>query len=1325
MQAPCRCGSESIRQQLVPSCRLPHEHQGFQTQRAVQELTSHRKKASGHARGEVGSLRHAAAAGLVLCCWHRGRKATSHSTPTVRASSSRAVFCGTADQRQKERESSSYASGLAQRNASRTPGSGQSKKKKKARKKGQKPSFGIYNLLAAYDERHKGSRPFQCEGCGAWKFGPELWDTNTEGDEQPSDGDISPLSEGSEWKTAPAFMFGGKYVCSRCWESERDPNRWILPDSIPQDLRLQEAFCDVAERGTRASFVILCVRATDLASTMGLIFSLRDYVNNAPIMAVVTQLDHLPDWPKNPDVQLKMRAVQRLADDMIQIPLWRGLIQVMPVYFGDGSTGKKGADVGMEELVAYVKKEAAGRNVMIMGSPNSGKSTLAAKLLVHMAKSEGDSSDVEEAEMRADRLTKLPTLHSTLAPMRLKFAEGTRQVIYDTPAVWSRCAPLLKLGDRTANDLLRATPTTVADRVKLSPGQSWVLSLKAKASPTGEALPLMRVDVEEADSAVFFGHAMTESQRKIMEYVVVDTESAPPAVQQEPFAYEDDASSASSDDDAGLLDDSSEASSEDSEGDEESLNLYWTPRFSEARPMSMDFVTKEYVMDLSAQGFGTVHCRSIKAAKIRVAQLNGMRAEDTTIPIVDISDNSEEYAEEMEEGYKLWPPEFLGLDRGFGVVDDYENEVRQILIKYNLEDLLYDKNDAAQAILEEADDVLARVQETLPEELKQRVDSGGDFRNERVFTIDPATARDLDDAIHVKRVDGGKVAEIGVHIADVTHYLRSGTIMDDEARSRSTTVYYPDRVMPMLPRVLCDDVCSLHAGPPKLTFSAIFRINVADGTLVKDPAPYFKKSVIQSCCRFSYEEAQDVLDGKDIAPLKVLHGHKWDGLVSDLHLLYDVCGKVRKLRFKEGAIEMERSSMSLLMEEGRLMGYQIEDDSASSPSHWLIEELMLMANKVVAEYLKESPLGPVSVLRVHPPPKADLLQEMQARLAPLKVKIKDDSTKSLKKGLQSMKGNEAAKAALTTLICVSMISPAQYRTPLDDPKATIKKNEKIVKFLGHWALGFTTYTHFTSPIRRYADVMVHRQLKSVLDGTDGELWFAEKEEIWNQCKQCNTKSRSADFSEREVKRAFIALWMKHQGQHQEAEGVVVAIDRSSLEVVLPDLDLLVSVDYTQTFHTKEYYPSADGKEIPLPKAYKAGGLVKMDDDYEGKPTRQRQGIELWWLNDGEEPDEIKPFSSVNVLIAPLKTEPIQLGVFLQPSAESEYWRRDVKGKKVLEVLDDQMSTDVGSESSLSADETEDKPVSKAKPRAKAKAKAKSKPKPKAKAKAKARAKASR
>ncbi|CAJ1441169.1 unnamed protein product [Effrenium voratum] len=242
---------------------------------------------------------------------------------------------------------------------------------------------------------------------------------------------------------------------------------------------------------------------------------------------------------------------------------------------------------------------------------------------------------------------------------------------------------------------------------------------------------------------------------------------------------------------------------------------------------------------------------------------------------------------------------------------------------------------------------------------------------------------DLDDAIHVDDLPAKNQIEVGVHIADVGHFLKLGTVTDSEAQRRSTSVYLIGRVLPMLPHGLCNHLCSLNPNEPKLSFSAFFRLCKRTGQLIQDPPPWFAKTTICSQCRLNYDQAQEVIDDTEIPEEKrppVHNDFTWQQIKDDIKLLYDVCGKVRSGRLNGGALTISKTKMIFHTmdseDDGIPTGYHLESHSAS---HWVIEELMLLANRCVATRLAHSELSDVAVLRNHKPPdrkKAETLQKL-------------------------------------------------------------------------------------------------------------------------------------------------------------------------------------------------------------------------------------------------------------------------------------------------------------------------------------------------------------
>ena len=378
-----------------------------------------------------------------------------------------------------------------------------------------------------------------------------------------------------------------------------------------------------------------------------------------------------------------------------------------------------------------------------------------------------------------------------------------------------------------------------------------------------------------------------------------------------------------------------------------------------------------------------------------------------------------------------------------------------------------------------SDDALedaARISEEISnDELKRR----RDFREELTFTIDPKDARDFDDALSVKKLDNGDY-EIGVHIADVSHFVVPGTVLDDEAFERATSVYLPDRVLPMLPERISNELCSLRPKEDKFTFSAVFHIT--GKSEVKDV--WIGRTLIHSNHRFTYEEVQEIIEGKE-------------GLYSnELLLLNELAQKLRKERFKKGAINFSSQEVRFVLDdEQRPVGIVVKE---SKEAHQLIEEFMLLANKYVAEFLsdKEVDNNPVPVpYRVHDQPD-------KTRLAPFISFAKKyghgfdvSSPMAIAKSFNQMLKDVHGKPEQHVLETLGI--------------RTMAKAVYTTENIGHYGLGFAHYCHFTSPIRRYPDVLVHRILQQCLDDKP-----VRDKKLEKKCKHCSERERAAMESER-------------------------------------------------------------------------------------------------------------------------------------------------------------------------------------------------------------------
>ena len=380
-----------------------------------------------------------------------------------------------------------------------------------------------------------------------------------------------------------------------------------------------------------------------------------------------------------------------------------------------------------------------------------------------------------------------------------------------------------------------------------------------------------------------------------------------------------------------------------------------------------------------------------------------------------------------------------------------------------------------------------------------------DVRDILTFTIDPMDAKDFDDAISIRHVDKGEL-EIGVHIADVSYYVEPETALDKEAYTRATSVYLPDRVNPMLPERISNELCSLRPHEDKLTFSAIFRM-LPDG---KVKSSWLGRTVIHSDHRFTYEEVQEIIEQKT-----GLHQ-------PEIELLNDIAQRLRKQRFRKGAINFSSSEVRFKLDEkGKPIGIMVKE---SKESHQLVEEFMLLANRAVAEYVAKIKVNKKPIpfpYRVHDTPDKEKLAPFM-EFAKKYGHVFDVSTpqaiaKSFNQMLQDVKGRP--EQHVLEQLGIRTMAKAIYTT----------------ENIGHYGLGFEHYCHFTSPIRRYPDVLVHRVLQEVLQG---KIEADKKMEA--KCRQSSERERAAMESERAANKYKQVEYM--QGYlGDEFEGVISGV----------------------------------------------------------------------------------------------------------------------------------------------------------------------------------------
>ncbi len=380
-----------------------------------------------------------------------------------------------------------------------------------------------------------------------------------------------------------------------------------------------------------------------------------------------------------------------------------------------------------------------------------------------------------------------------------------------------------------------------------------------------------------------------------------------------------------------------------------------------------------------------------------------------------------------------------------------------------------------------------------------------DFRDVTTFTIDPVDAKDFDDALSIRQLENGNW-EIGVHIADVTHYVTQDTELEREAFRRATSVYLVDRTIPMLPEKLSNGLCSLRPHEDKLTFSAVFELD--DKGKIKDQ--WFGRTIIHSDRRFSYEEVQEILETGE------------GEFAGELQLLNKLAYKLRETRFKKGAVNFETIEVKFKLDEKGvpLAVYpKIRKDA-----HKLIEDFMLLANKQVAEYVYKKKKGEnklTMVYRIHNAPDEEKIKTFSTFVRKFGYTLETEPEK-VSKSLNAFIENLEGKPEQFTLqnLAIRTMAKARYST---DP-------------VGHFGLAFNHYTHFTSPIRRYPDMMAHRLLQRYLDEEES----AKKEAFEDKCKHSSEREKVASDAERASIKYKQVEYMKN-AEDKEYEGIVTGV----------------------------------------------------------------------------------------------------------------------------------------------------------------------------------------
>lgn len=463
--------------------------------------------------------------------------------------------------------------------------------------------------------------------------------------------------------------------------------------------------------------------------------------------------------------------------------------------------------------------------------------------------------------------------------------------------------------------------------------------------------------------------------------------------------------------------------------------------------------------------------------------------------------------------------------KSFGFGDD-SLDAFSILYEYGL------STEFEEEVEKEAEKINPKIKE---EEVEKR----RDMRGEMTFTIDPEDAKDFDDAISFKELGENKY-EVGIHIADVSHYVRPGSIIDEEAQNRATSVYLVDRVVPMLPETLSNNLCSLRPNEEKLTFSAVF-VMKKNGEVLEE---WFGKTVTESDCRLSYEEAQHIIENETTSIPKeetILKKEKkvTQKIVDAITTLNGIAKTIRKKRINSGALIFDKSEIRFQLDAKNQPEKILFKTSKSANK--LIEEFMLLANKKVAEKMRQSKER--FVYRVHDQPDQEKLENLQTIVKRLGYNL-NLSNKELNGSLNELLKNTVGKNEqnLVDTLMIRSMSKAEYTT----------------KNIGHYGLSFENYTHFTSPIRRYPDVLVHRLIQAEL-----EKEKIKTEELETLCKHSTHMEILATKAERDsIKLMQIKYMLDKEGQTFDAvvsgviaRGVFVELVENKCEGMVKAKDL--------------------------------------------------------------------------------------------------------------------------------------------------------------------------
>ena len=501
------------------------------------------------------------------------------------------------------------------------------------------------------------------------------------------------------------------------------------------------------------------------------------------------------------------------------------------------------------------------------------------------------------------------------------------------------------------------------------------------------------------------------------------------------------------------------------------------------------------------------------------------------------------------------------IEKVLGKPGDHETEIDSILIQNNVnitfpnEVLEYTKN----------------ISEIISEE---EITKRRDFRNILTFTIDPVDAKDFDDALSFKKIDK-ETYEIGIHIADVSHYVTPGTLLDKEAYNRATSIYLVDRVIPMLPEKLSNKVCSLRPNEEKLTFSVSITIDKKGN--IKEY--WFGRTIINSNYRFSYHEAQEIIETKKnkISKENSLKEKEYlveDEVVEAILVMNDIAKQSRTKRESKGSINFNKKEVYFKLDENKNpTGVLLKE---SKDANKLIEEFMLIANKKVAELFTEIKKQKY-IYRVHDLPDNEKLKSLKHIVKnfgyTLDLTSSKGISKSLNKLLNSVSGKEEQN--LIESLALRSMSKAEYST----------------NNIGHYGLAFVNYTHFTSPIRRYPDVLVHRLLQDILDKKYGKL----DKNLQKKAVHCSEQENIAVKAERESIK-FMQIKFMQNKIGETFNGIISGVSDWGIYVKLEE-NKCEGMVYVKDINDDKYYYNTEEASLigkKNKKKYQLGDNIRVE-----------------------------------------------------------------------------------------------------------------------------------